>query len=164
MRLLPSIALAVAVVLVGCGGGDSVDVSGSYTVAVTNGANGCMAVNWTVGDSNPGIPVTIAQDGSNVTATVEGLTGTYLQAGLGSRVFAGDVSGHSLSLELIGTTPQTQGSCTFTYNALLDGDIDGDVIMGTITYTGVSQDTANCSAIIGCESVQDFNGTRPPSS
>src|SRR5689334_22444984 len=114
----------IALALAGCGGG-SVDVSGSYTVAVTNGANGCMAVNWTVGDSAAGIPVTIAQDGSNATATVEGATGLYLQAGLGSRVFAGDVSGHSLDLELIGTTQQTQGSCTFTYNALLDGELDG---------------------------------------
>src|SRR5690348_8371734 len=92
----------IALALAGCGGGGSVDVSGSYTVAVTNGANGCMAVNWTVGDSAAGIPVTIAQDGSNATATVEGATGLYLQAGLGSRVFAGDVSGHSLDLELIG--------------------------------------------------------------
>src|SRR5258706_9966865 len=112
MRVLSariSPVLVVVLALAGCGGG-SVDVTGSYTVSVTNGANGCNAVNWTVGSSATGIPVTIAQDGSNATATVEGLTGAYLQAGLGSRVFAGDVSGHDLNLELIGTTQQTQGS------------------------------------------------------
>jgi hypothetical protein len=164
MRTMAALLLALLLPLAACGGSPA-DVAGSYTVAVTNGANGCNAPNWTVGNMTAGIPVTIAQDGSNATATIEGLTGTFVMAALGSRVFAGDVGGHSLDLELIGTAPQTSGSsCEFTYNAILDGEIDGDVITGTITYTAVSDDLPDCEAQVGCESVQSFNGTRPPSS
>jgi hypothetical protein len=157
------IVVSLALALGACGGSPA-DVAGSYTVSVTNGVNGCPFQNWTVGSTATNIPVTIAQDGSAATAMVEGGVGTVLMVGLGSRVFAGDVSGDSLDLELIGTATQTSGSCEFTYNAHLDGDIDGDVIIGTITYTAVSADLPDCEAVAGCESVQDFNGTRPPSS
>jgi hypothetical protein len=155
--------MVVVVAVAGCGGSPA-DVAGSYTVSVTNGANGCNLVNWTVGESAAGIPVTITQDGGAATATVEGVTGALLVAGLGSRIFAGEVSGSSLDLALIGTNSQTSGNCTYTYNALLDGSIDGDVIEGTITYTAATNDQSDCAALEGCETVQDFNGTRPPSS
>ena len=157
------VSLCVLTALAGCGGSPA-DVAGSYTVSVTNGPNGCPFMNWTVGESATNIPVTIAQDGSDATATVEGGVGTVLMLGLGSRMFAGEVSGSGLDLDLLGTQTLTSGSCEYHYNAHLDGSIDGDVITGTITYTGVSDDLPDCDAINNCESTQDFNGTRPPSS
>jgi hypothetical protein len=155
---------ALASLLAGCGGGTPADVAGSYTIAVTNGVNGCNLAAWVVGNSATNIGVTIAQDGGDATATIEGLTGAYVMVVLGSRVFTGEVRGAHLDLELIGTNPQTSGNCTYTYNAILDGSIAGDVIEGTITYTAATNDQSDCATIEACESVQDFNGTRPPSS
>jgi len=155
------VALAVVTAVAACSGSPA-DVAGSYTISVTNGANGCNLATWTVGSSATNIGVTVSQDGSSATATIEGLTGAYVMAALGSRTFAGSVHGTSLDLELIGTNAQTSGNCTYTYNAILDGTIDGDVITGTITYTAATNDQPDCVGIEGCESVQDFNGTRPP--
>src|SRR5262245_50701914 len=119
-RIMRAIVVSLVLALVACGGSPA-DVAGNYTVSVTNGPNGCPFPNWTVGESATNIPVTVAQDGSNATATVEGGVGTVLMVGLGSRVFAGDVDGSGLDLELIGTAVQTSGSCEYTYNAHLDG-------------------------------------------
>jgi hypothetical protein len=151
----------VALVVAGCGD-DPANVAGDYTVAVTSGANGCNLTNWQEGSSTSGIGVTITQDGGNATAIIEGFVGQYVMAALGSRTFTGTVDGTDLDLDLIGTNALTTGNCTYTYNALLDGGIDGDVIIGTITYTAATNDQTDCAPLEGCESIQDFNGTRPP--
>jgi hypothetical protein len=158
-RFIAGLGLAV---VVGCGDGEPANVAGNFTVAVTNGANGCNLMNWQPGASTTGIGVTVTQDGSNASATVEGLVGAFVQAALGSRTFTGEVRGTRLDLDLIGTNAQTTGNCTYTYDALLDGNIDGDVITGTITYTAATNDQTDCAPLEGCASVQDFNGTRPP--
>ena len=145
----------------GCGG-DPVDATGSYSIAVTNRANGCEFDNWNEGDTASNIPVTVAQDGDEVTATVEGLTGGFLSLALGSNVFAGTVEGNDLSLTLFGTTSTNEGNCTYTINAVLDGTLEGDVLQGEIRYESATNGNPDCAAIEGCASVQDFNGTRPP--
>jgi hypothetical protein len=162
-NVLACLAGGAVAIAVGCGGSPA-DVAGNYTVSVTNAANGCNLASWTEGNSATNIPVTITQDGDTAVATIEGLTGTYVMAALGSRSFTGQVSGSDLDLELVGTNPLTMGNCTYTYNALLAGTIDGDVITGTITYTAATNDQPDCAGIEGCESVQNMNGTRPPSS
>ena len=155
-------SLAVLVLLAACGGGEPANVAGNYTVAVTNRDNGCAFQNWTVGNSASGIPVTITQSDTDVTASVEGLTGGFLALALGDRSFRGEVSGSHLSLDLIGTTSYTMGNCTYTFNALLDARVEGDTLMGQIVYTAATNDQSDCATLEGCESVQDFNGTRPP--
>jgi hypothetical protein len=63
-----------------------------------------------------------------------------------------------------GTVQGTQGSCTFTTNATVDAVFNGDAMQGTVTYTRVpSNGSSGCAAIVGCQSVQNFSGTRPPS-
>jgi hypothetical protein len=162
MRGTIRILVALVALAVAACGDDPANIAGNYTVAVTNGTNGCNLMSWQDGSSTSGIGVTITQDGTDATAIVEGLVGAYLMAGLGSRTFTGNVDGTDLDLDLIGTNPQTTGNCTFTYNALLDGSIDGDVITGTITYTAATNDQTDCAPLEGCESIQAFNGTRPP--
>lgn len=158
-------ALALGLVIVAaCGGDDTADVEGNYTVAVTNRDNGCNLQNWTVGDSTPNIAVQITQDGASVTATVMGVTGAFLNLGLGSMSFSGDIDGNHMNLDLFGSRPQMQASCTYTYNAKILGSVDGDVIEGRVEYRAAvtSPNNPDCESINGCLSFQEFNGTRPP--
>lgn len=138
------------------------NVAGDYTIAVTNRDNGCNLANWTVGSSAQNIGVTITQSGSDAMATVNGVTGGYLNLALGSNVFSGTVDADHLSLTLFGTRSQTSGNCTFTYNAVIGADLNVDALTGTIDYTAKGNGNPDCATIDGCVSRQDFNGTRPP--
>lgn len=154
-RALPLLALLLA-----CGS-DPADVAGDYTIAVTNGPNECMLPMWNEGDSSAGIDMVVSQSGSSANADVRGLTGTYLDFALGSSVFSGDVDGDRLDLLLIGTAEQSAPGCTYTIDAELDGTLDGDVLVGTITYRP-NPIEGTCGILESCRNVQDFNGTRPP--
>src|SRR5688572_18783673 len=101
MRELALLALVAS--LPACGGSDA-DVAGNYTMAITNRDNGCMLQNWTVGGQTTGVQVTITQDGSDVTAIVEGAAGFVYNAWLGSDTFHGSVSGSSVDLEILGSS------------------------------------------------------------
>jgi hypothetical protein len=147
---------------VGCGDAEPVDVTGSYSVSVTNGDNGCEFANWTVGATATGIPVTITQDGEEATASVEAGVGLYLGLLLGSSDFTGTVDGQDLDLTLFGTNDFDQGSCSYTVNADLDAELDGDVLTGRIRYETNTNGSPDCGEKEGCSSEQEFNGTRPP--
>jgi hypothetical protein len=156
--IVPALAIAA------CGSSTPANVAGSYTIAVTNRDNGCKLQNWTVGDMASNIGVTVTQDGSTATATVNGVTGGYLTLALGSNVFTGNVDGDFLRLTLFGTRSQSSGNCTWTYNAVLGGTLTGDILQGSIDYEAKTNGNPDCTTmgITGCASSQDFNGTRPP--
>jgi hypothetical protein len=156
MKRLVSLILFAA-----CGGGDA-NVEGDFTVAVTNRDNGCMFENWVIGESSSGIPVTIAQDGTDVAASIEGGVGAFFDLVLGAHVYTGTVNGNDLFLELFGTRGQQMGNCSFTYNSIIDGSISGDTLTGRIEYTAKTNGNPDCAALEGCVTFQDFNGTRPP--
>lgn len=150
----------LAVAAVGCGEPDN--VAGSYTIAITNGANGCNIANWTEGDTSQGIPVTITQDGESATAVVEGLPSIGLALLFGSSSFQGEVSGSSLDLNLYGSNSFSEGNCTYTYNGRIEAELTGDILTGEIRYRAATVDNPDCAPIEGCVSIQRFNGTRPP--
>jgi hypothetical protein len=160
MKRLLGIALTLA--FGACGSGSDVDVAGEYTIALTNRDNGCELENYTEGEQASNIPVSITQEGSNVTATVGGGGGLVLDLALGSRVFTGEVDGDDVFLELFGTRGQQQGNCSFTFNSAIDATLDGDVLTGTIDYRAATNDNPDCAALEGCRTFQEFNGTRPP--
>ena len=161
-RSFSSLALSALLLgAFGCGS-DPVDAAGTYTIALTNQANECMLANWTEGDSTSNIEVVISQSGSSATADVGGLAGTYLDLILGSSSFNGEVDGDELNLLLIGTTEGTAPGCTYTVDAYLDAELDGDVLTGTITYRP-NPIEGTCGVLETCSNVQAFNGTRPPS-
>lgn len=147
-----------------CGSDDPADVAGNYTVAVTNRDNGCNFPNYTVGDTSSGIPVMITQEGEDVTATVMGLTGAGLNLGLGSNMFTGKVDDENLNLDLFGTRPQMQNTCTYTFNAKILANVEGDTLEGRVEYRAATTTPSNpdCASIQGCLTFQEFNGTRPP--
>ena len=159
-HLLPTSLLGAALALAACGG--DADVTGDYSVAVTNGANGCDLANWTEGSSAQNISVQITQDGDSVSADVGGATRVVLDLWLGGHVFTGTVDGDDLSLRLTGSNAQSSGNCAYTYDAVLDATVDGDTLTGTIRYEAQTNGGTDCGTLTGCATVQDFNGTRPP--
>jgi hypothetical protein len=146
----------------GCGESDPADVAGEYTIAVTSRENGCNFANWMEGNTSSNIPVTITQEGSDATATVNGLTGGFLDLILGSRIYTGGVGSDNMLLTLFGTTTANEGNCTYTVNSIMDANISGDVLTGEIRYEAATNGNPDCAALEGCVSRQDFNGTRPP--
>ena len=148
------------VLLAACG--SDVDAAGEYSVNVTNRENGCAFDDWTEGDTATNIPLTITQSDSEITGEVGGPAGLFLGVVLGSNVFEGTVSGDELDMTLFGTNSASDGNCTYTVNAIFEGELDGDVVTGEIRYTTATNDNPDCAAIEGCASRQELNGTRPP--
>jgi hypothetical protein len=140
-----------------------VNVGGDYTVDITNGKNDCNMGNWTVGAMSTGIPVTVTQTGAQVTATVNGITGAFMKAGIGTNAFSGSLNGSQASMTATGTVQGVQGSCTFTTDATVDAIFSGDTMQGQVTYTRVPASGSGCATLQGCQSVQNFSGARPPS-
>lgn len=151
---------AVLLTLVACGG--DANVEGNYTVALTNGTNGCAIASLEQGQQATGIPVTIQQDGTNVIAEVMGLSGIGLAALLGTGTFAGSVDGDDIKLTIVGTVNHSRGECVFTYNAELRGTLDGDTLAGEVLYRAATTDHPDCAPLAGCVTVQQYNGSRPP--
>ncbi len=160
MRLLSVVLLFGSTAA--CGAGDPADVAGNYTMAITNRENGCMIQNWTVGNQTTGVQVTVTQQDENVTAVVEGAAGFVYNAWLGDDTFRGTVSGSTVDLEILGSQSYMMGNCTYTYNALLDANADGDSLSGRIIYTAATNDNPDCTTLDGCSSLQEFSGVRPP--
>lgn len=156
-RLLP---LAVLCVVSGCA---PADVAGNYSLAVTNGDNGCDVSGWTVGDSNANVPAVITQDGGDAQVEVRGLSGTFLTAVVGNNRFFGDVSGDRISGDLIGDNSSRDGECSYTWTIELDATVSGDVIEGDLLWRPVTNGHPDCGMLETCRNRQAFNGTRPPS-
>ena len=159
--LAPILALGL---LAGCGGdedGFTVDVAGSYTVAVTNRESSCQMGDWMEGNMAAGIPFDVTQEGQNVHATVGGAVGVYVLLVQGNADFDGSVDGTKIALTNYGMRSVTQGNCTFTYNATIAGELNDDAISGTITYAPATNENPDCSDV-ECASVQEFSGSRPP--
>ena len=155
--------LGFAASVTGCGDDDDdppVSVAGSYTVNTTNGASSCSA-EWEEGATASNIPLVITQDGNQVTGTLGGLAAVYYTLVIGTPEFKGTVSGNHLQLVAYGTRSQTQGNCTFTYNATLDAQVSGAILQGTIKYAPATNNNPDC-ADVSCQAVQNFNGSRPP--
>ena len=141
---------------------DPVAVAGDYTLSLTKRDNGCDFDNWNEGDTTSNVGMIITQDGKNITGTVEGLWGAFLNTWLGSKVYTGTVGGSDLTMTIIGTHSATSGNCTYTFNSSVDATLDGDLLEGWVEYTAATNDNPDCSTIEGCVSRHQFNGTRPP--
>lgn len=151
---------------IGCSGSNftssPADFSGDYTVAVTNVSNGCQFGFWTVGQQVTGVPITVTQSGSNVTAVVSGVAALYYDTALGSATYTGTAAGDQLSLTIDGNKQFPKGNCTYTVIATLKAKLTGDSLSGTIDYTAATNGASDCPPLGSCASAQKFNGSRPP--
>jgi len=162
MRTASFVLFATVLSVTSACGSDPVDAAGDFSISVTNRENGCSFANWTEGDSATNIGLTITQDGSDVTGTVTGATGGFLDLVLGDHVFRGSADDSGVSMTIFGTRSATQGNCTYTVNATADADLAGDVLTGNILYQAATNGNPDCADLEGCTSRQEFNGTRPP--
>ncbi len=165
-RLFMGALLGLA--LAGCGsssnsGAPPADFSGVYSVAITNGQNGCGFANWTVGKKSNGTPVTITQSGASASADVGGVARIDYDVLLGSHVFPGTVSGTGMAATIHGTTSFKKGTnCTYQVTANLAATLSGNSISGNVNYTTTTNGGSDCGTLNGCASTQSFAGSRPP--
>jgi len=156
-------ALLLVPLAAACGSDTPANVAGTYTLALNIEQNDCGILGNPVGTPSTGVGVVVTQNGSQVDAQVQGLPGAALALAMGSDTFSGTVSGNSLDLSISGTMPGSSGTCAFTRRAHLTGSLSGDVLSGKVTYTYVTNKTADCGFRDTCQDVQILNGTRPPS-
>jgi hypothetical protein len=150
----------LAAILGGCGS-DPVDAEGMWTVSVTNREDDCN-IGWNVGQSSSGVGVNITQNREAVLVDITGLGGGVLSAFLGGdSVFSGSVDGANIRATRQGTRANSMGNCTYTYNATIDADVNGDTMMGFLSYVPATNGNSDCAAV-ECENIQDFSGNRPP--
>lgn len=157
-------SIVTASCVAGCGSDDdagfSRDLSGDYSVNVTNGPSSCEQ-DWTEGETSTGIPFTIDQEGDSVTGRVEGGVAVLLALVIGTNEFEGTIDGNAFSMVAYGTIPRVEGNCTYTLNATLEGSIHDDAVEGSIVYAPATNSNPDCDAV-ECSSVQNFTGSRPP--
>jgi len=158
-RAIPCLFVA-CLLSIGCEGNAA--VGGDYTINITNGQNGCMTEDWTVGDTTSGITLDVRQDDDQVQLDVQGAGGAYLDFVVGSSIFNGQVSGEEITASLIGSRAYSGGGCTWTLTVDLDARVNGDFMEGTLTYRAVTNMHPDCGVAETCRNIQSFNGSRPP--
>jgi hypothetical protein len=163
-RTIPLLAL----VLVACGSSSAppADVSGTYTLNLTNGENECMFPSWTMGATAAGgVTITLTQDSTDtakVSGTVQGLVGALVTLIYGSADFSGTVTGTMVQMKLEGTRAGSAGNCAYTNIARLTAVASGDNINGTIKHSLQTNMASDCGYRATCENTQTFAGARPP--
>ncbi|MBK9030240.1 MAG: hypothetical protein IPL61_02680 [Myxococcales bacterium] len=154
--------LACAILAVACSDADPADVAGTYTIALTNRDNGCAIANWTVGPVAGTVTLVVTQSGSSASGDVQGLAGTALDVLVGGHVFTGAVDSAGVDLTIVGTRANSQGACAYTIDAEMTADLTIDNLAGSVIYRARTNGAADCGALTGCQSQQDFAGARPP--
>lgn len=138
------------------------EVSGTYTITLRYGENGCLLDGWTEGSDVVGIPLTMRQDGDLVSGTVEGITGGILTLIHGSSIYNGTIEGNQADMVIYGQRAESSGNCSFSLNNRVSARFDGDFIEGTLRFVKEGNDNPDC-AKVECASLIDFTGSRPPS-
>jgi hypothetical protein len=164
MRPIAQLLLAVVSTsfLGGCGEDSPppADVHGMYTLNVTNGPSTCQLQGWMDGAMTSGIPLTISQNGSSLTADVGGAGAVFLDLYCGNSHFVGTVSGSNIDLALTGTRSLSSGSCAYTIDAHVVGTVQNDKLTGSITYTPNTNTSPDCAAVHTCSAKMNLDGTR----
>jgi hypothetical protein len=137
------------------------DVSGTYSVSITNGANGCGFADWIEGASNQNIPLVITQEGEQLAGRVEGIPGALLALLHGTNEYAGRVEGRTITLFIDGTVQGFQGNCNYTWSNDVSATLEGDYLSGSLVYSRAHNGNPDCAAL-ECETIQLLNGVRPP--
>ena len=146
----------------GEGEGEQVDFRGEYRLQVTNGQNGCGTDAWREGETTSDVPFTITQDGAALTGQLGGWWSTLANLYVGNDRATGTATGNHMALRLVGTRNLTRDACQYQVDALIEGDLTGDALAGGVRYLAVTRGAPECAMLEGCETVQAFNGTRPP--
>jgi hypothetical protein len=158
--------LVLFALLAACGDDDSsssppADVSGNYSVSVTNTDNGCGYNGWTIGQSTQNIAFVVTQNGVAASGEVKGAANFYF-AVLGIGPLAGTVDGAHANMAADGTLHLKDGNCDYVVRATADFTLTGDTINGTMTYSNTTNGDPSCGTKSTCTSTQSIAGSRPP--
>ena len=167
------VVLGFSVLMLGCGGDDddspgfTADVSGTYTVALTNSSvnatsASCPFRNSMPGEMSVGVMFNITQNGNALTGTVtDPASALILGLTLGTANFSGSVSGNDVMMLASGTLSRTEGSCAYFMNATLSATLSENALSGTVTYAPDTNNSPECATLV-CSATQAFSGSRPP--
>lgn len=161
MLRIAALAVPVAALVASCAG--PVDAAGSWSLNLTSGANECMLMDWTPGETATGVPVTITQSGSTLTADVTGAYGAALDLYFGTHRFTGTVAADHVTLRLVGRAGAT-GTCAYTPVLELQSTVTGDTMSGSLGWFFDTNSSADCGMYATCRNEQAMNGSRPPRS
>jgi hypothetical protein len=151
---------AAAMALAGCsGGGSTASWSGKYTVTITNATNDCNFQTWTLGQMVTGVPITMTDDGTAISAEIGDPAAPFFNTALGTNRLSGSAKGDVATLIANGIRPFTEGTCTYSVSATLSLTRSGETVMGTLSYTKTGG--AGCEAVQGCASTQSVTGSAP---
>jgi hypothetical protein len=137
--------------------GPPADVAGTYTLTITDGQNGCNIQNFTTNASQTGIKVTFTQNGSDLSATVQGSSGLVLAFATGNTM-SGWINGREASLS--STANHTIGNCAFSTTATANMTFVDNQVQGTVVYTDSGNGSSDCGPMQNCSSTQTFTGSR----
>jgi hypothetical protein len=154
----------LSLALAGCDGGNDVDVTGDYSLRLTDAENGCQ-INpdkWSAGNTSD-VKLNITRsEGNRLYGEVVGITALFVGLATGTTTFTGSADGSSVNLQIAGNVSAAAGTCDYKLDLSLHGEVSGDFIAGTLTYSFATDHAADCGFRETCKSVQKFNGTRPP--
>lgn len=136
-------------------------VVGRYAMQLVNRDNGCAFPNWTPGATTT-VDVIVTQNQAVIVAEPQGVIAAFLDAWLGSHVWAGAQTGDELALVLAGTKKQKQGKCNFTFDAAFDARLDGDTLRGGLQYVARTNGHPDCAMLTGCVSTTELTAVRAP--
>lgn len=156
MRTFP-LAVLLAAVACSSSSGPPANVAGTWTLSVTDGDNGCGIPNFTTGATSTGVTVQITQNGSNVSASVQGYSGLVLAFATGNTL-SGTISGNQATLTATGN--HTQGNCAYTTSANASMTFDGNQVQGSISYSDHGNGSSDCGVAQQCTSSQTFTGSK----
>lgn len=163
LRFSGTILVMAALAAIGCGSSSDspADVSGTYSLSITDTKNDCNYQNWTIGQSAQNIEFDVTQNGSSASGQVKGPANFYVNA-LGIGALNGTVNGNSATLSATGTTSVKSGSCAFFVKMTASFTLSGNAINGTIDYTNATNGDPSCGNLNTCVSEQTLAGSRPP--
>jgi hypothetical protein len=147
----------------GCGESEPVDVNGRYTLNVTNGANACM-FDWRAGEAGT-VTLVLTQPTENrktVTGKLEGVAALATLIAWGTETFVGSVDGDEIDMVAQGTRNMVQGACNFSLKVNARATLNGDALVGSVSYSFQTNQVPDCGYRNTCVSVQNMNGVRPP--
>ncbi|MBX3247536.1 MAG: hypothetical protein KF901_10200 [Myxococcales bacterium] len=154
-----ALVCSFACLLASCGSSPA-DFAGTYTINLTNGANECGVMGWTVGETSTST-IVITQREAEATVDVQGLARTYLDVVVGAHTFQGTISGDHVDATLTGRAG-SEGSCAYTLMIDLSADLEGDLLTGELRWYARTNGLPECGVYNTCTNRQAFNGTRPP--
>lgn len=137
---------------------DSSDLTGQYTVTITDGTDDCGLDSWVAGQTLQS-PLTISEGTDDISAEF-GAPAAPFTARLGGAVFRGNTSDGVGHFVLHGTPQFKTGDCSYRLSATFDAVRDDSQLLGTLAYHAVTNHAASCGALETCTAKQDVQGTR----